>query len=147
MDAGRNTSAYAARNSDYVLGVTEEAVRLAQAATPAGGVAPPVRPYAWSFYHDGVAPLLPADLASELADPVTVGADGVVLWGDPPAFGHAPLFAAYLNATLGPYVRGLVTSECECGAKYCSGHGACTGTNSTPPCRCFPGFSGPNCAT
>jgi hypothetical protein len=121
---GTNTSFWQYMTADYVSGTTEEAVRLANATsklpiatTPhdasTATVTTSVRPFAWSFYHDGIAPLLPADLNSSLANPQAVGADGVVLWGAPASFNHVQLFAEYLNTTLGPLALQILAPGCS----------------------------------
>lgn len=146
MPAGTNSSFWAFMNADYVSGTTEEATRLVQTYHK-GSPLPPVRPFAWAFYHDAVATLLPEDLVSELQNPLAAGADGVILWGAPDAFNHAATFLTYLSTTLGPLALNITTTQCECAQSECSGHGACVGNASAPKCRCYPGYSGTTCST
>jgi hyaluronoglucosaminidase len=140
LPEGTNSSLFNRTNADYIAGVTEEAVRLAAKYSPAGT---PVRPYAWAFYHDGATLLHPQDMVASLAAPLQAGADGVVLWGYPSAWDRTAEMYEYLNSTLGPDAKELVTAQCACAAAQCSGHGACAGPEGK--CRCFAGFSGASC--
>ena len=140
LPSNTNSSAHFAHHADYVAATVAEASRLRDAHAPAA----PVLPFAWNFYHDGHALLLPPDMATELAVPAQNGADGVILWGAPGYYNESAPMLAYLNATLGPLARQTVTSVCACAAQRCSGHGSCAQQGG---CRCLPGFSGPSCST
>ena len=142
IPAGHNTSDWFSRNADYIAGMAEEAARLASTNAPPGSQVP-VRPFAWNYYHDGESLLLPADMAASINAPLPAGADGVVLWGSPTPDQNSEM-TTYVNSTLGPLALEAVTTDCACAAVNCSGHGACT---SPTACRCFPGYSGPRCAT
>ena len=134
-----NNSAALPHHEEYVAATVAEAARLRDAHAPAARVLP----FAWNFYHDGRALLLPADMAAELVVPPQRGADGVVLWGAPVYYNTTDEMVQYLNSTLGPLARQTVAGACACAAQRCSGHGACTPQGG---CRCLPGFSGPACA-
>eukprot|EP00038_Savillea_parva_P009491 m.183874 g.183874 ORF g.183874 m.183874 type:complete len:412 (-) comp15961_c0_seq1:238-1473(-) len=128
--------AYTARNIDYVRGTTLEAMRLATKGQP-------VRPFAWSQYHDQSSMLEPTDLHIDLATPGDAGADSVVLWGAPESFKIQSKFDAYLNSTLGPMALEIKQQACACSQAMCSGHGECV--NASSACQCFEGYTGPNC--
>lgn len=60
--------------------------------------------------------------------PGNMGAAGVVLWGSSGDFhtpGECKLLQAYINTTLGPYVKNLTQFLTDCSIKICSGHGRC----------------------
>jgi len=134
-----NSSALLPHHREYVSSVTAEAARLRDAHTPAA----PVLPFAWSFYHDGLTILTPADMAVELAEPPLSGADGVVLWGAAAYYNTTAQLEVFMNATLGPLAKQTVSSTCACAAQRCSGKGSCTPQGG---CRCLPGFAGPSCS-
>jgi hyaluronoglucosaminidase len=103
-----NQSSYSDTNADYLAGVTEEAVRL---ATNYGSPDIVVRPFIWSYYHDVDILLSPTDMHNALALPLSVGADGVVVWGSPSSSQDAEMMA-YLDNTLGPFTQSVVTCAC-----------------------------------
>ena len=104
----------------------------------------PVYAFAWSMYHNGTTLLDPADLQSELEMPYYHGADGVVIWGDPTAFKDPTQFQTFVEKRLGPACLTITKGHCACAESRCHAHGRCV--NATA-CECFPGFSGPTCAT
>lgn len=129
---------YTARNLDYVQGTIQEAQRLAKKGQP-------TLPFAWAMYHDQSSLLLPDDLNAELAGPALLGLEGVVLWGDPPAFKDAAAYDKYLDATLGPMALKVHNDACACATAHCSGHGRCV--NNTSPCVCDAGYTGATCSS
>ena len=139
LPSNTNTSAALPHHQEYVAATVAEAVRLRDAHAPRARVLP----FAWNFYHDGRALLLPGDMAAELAGPPQSGADGVILWGAPIFYNETLPNLQYLNATLGPLAKQTVAGACECAEQRCSGHGACAAQGG---CRCLPGFSGPSCS-
>jgi len=69
-------------NRKFVASTTAEAVRLARLHDSG-----PVRPFAWSFYHNGSQTLAAEDVLSVLEgayQPPEV--DGILWWGDPAVF-------------------------------------------------------------
>lgn len=153
-EANVSDPSHFSRNQDYVLGVTQESVRLRDKFAPNVSAAK-VRPFAWNDYMsstgDTYGDLKPWDLQMTLEAPRLAGADDLVWWGAPWFSGkiynnsHAESLAdfyAFLNTTFGPAVRSAVMDNCACSAANCSGHGACIGNGT---CRCLPGFTGPSC--
>ena len=59
-----------------------QAVNVSRQLEADGLPRPQVLPFAWQRYPSGGPLLDPIDLASELLEPYTHGADGLILWGD-----------------------------------------------------------------
>ena len=138
--------------AQFVTGGVREAVRCGNLV---GGRR--VLSYQWSYYHqsldgrlaDGVL-AVPDDLQPlqfELS--YAAGADGVIMWDCPDAFGHRTNATRRLTLeVVGPVAQRLLRASANCTAARCSGHGRCTslGGAGAPACRCFAGWSGPACS-
>ena len=138
--------------AQFVTGGVREAVRCGNLV---GGRR--VLSYQWSYYHqsldgrlaDGVL-AVPEDLQPmqfELS--YAAGADGVIMWDCPDAFGHRTNATRRLTLeVVGPAAQRLLLASANCTATRCSGHGRCSslGGAGAPACRCFAGWSGPACS-
>ncbi|XP_013857203.1 hyaluronidase-3 [Austrofundulus limnaeus] len=140
--------------------------------------ATPVFPYARLAFTRSLNFLNQTDLEHTLGESASLGAAGVVLWGEmkfAKSRQQCVLLKNYVHGTLGPFVRSLSSDTRRCSIQRCHGNGRCarrrpgfglrlssaSGRASDPPeadgsgsgryfhrhfvCRCFPGWTGPEC--
>jgi hypothetical protein len=141
----------------YVTNGVREAVRCGQRV---GGRR--VYSYQWSYFHqsldgklaDGVAPVptplqsLPFDASFE------AGADGVIMWDCPGAFGHRTVqdTQALTMSVVGPAAQAVLQAAHNCSVSHCSGNGRCASLKQAArvagavECWCFSGWQGTDCS-
>jgi hyaluronoglucosaminidase len=139
-DYAWSSSKFSYINAQYIASVTQEAVRVARNGPP--GIV--VRPFLWSFYHNGTTTLSPQDTVSSVTQtffPPTV--DGAVLWGDSEGMKTESLMVPYFSDLMGPSMLNFTSQQCQCSAIRCSGHGTC----GSKGCVCVDGYTGANCTT
>ena len=139
IPALQNYSWFNLSNADYISGVSEEAVRLANLYSPDAVVLP----FGWNYYHDVNYTLSAADLGATFRNPADVGADGVIMWGNPSPSQISMMFQ-YLDDVMGPAAKAVVTEECLCSKQRCSGHGLCVASKA---CKCAKGYAGTDCSS
>uniref|UniRef100_A0A3Q0SGX8 Hyaluronidase n=1 Tax=Amphilophus citrinellus TaxID=61819 RepID=A0A3Q0SGX8_AMPCI len=123
----------------------------------------PVLPYARLAFTHTLNFLNKTDLEHTLGESASLGAAGVVLWGElkfAKSKKQCTLLRDYVHNVLGPFVRSLRSHTERCSLQLCHGNGRCTrrhlgsGHRITDPskpfrkhfmCHCYPGWSGEEC--
>ncbi|KAJ7999715.1 hypothetical protein DPEC_G00197280 [Dallia pectoralis] len=109
----------------FVRNRVKEGMRLAAVG---GGLARPVFVYTRPTYANELTPLTETDLVSTIGESVSLGAAGVIVWGDHSyASSNASCSSLneYLRGPLGRYLLNISTSAELCSQKLCNYHGRC----------------------
>ncbi|CAB1449246.1 unnamed protein product [Pleuronectes platessa] len=137
--------------------------------------ATPVLPYARLAFIHTLSFLNETDLVHTLGESASLGAAGVVLWGETKfakSKDQCISLRDYISGVLGPFVRSLRSDTHRCSLQLCHGNGRCTRRRphsghmvswgqavlSDPHdpsrvkdfhrhflCQCYPGWTGPEC--
>ncbi|XP_041080411.1 hyaluronidase-1-like [Polyodon spathula] len=111
----------------YVRYRVLEAMRVATSFASASGSLP-VLPYARVAFAQSLKYLSQMDLEHTIGESASLGAAGVVLWGDL-SFTHTQHtceeLQEYVSGVLGRYVVNVTTAARQCSARLCSGNGRC----------------------
>ncbi|KAG7226968.1 hypothetical protein INR49_022286 [Caranx melampygus] len=135
----------------------------------------PVFPYSRLAFTHSLTFLNQTDLVHTLGESASLGAAGVVLWGDlkfAKSKRQCILLRDYILTVLGPFIRSLRSDTLHCSRQLCHGNGRCTRRiptsghmiSSVPAetsdphectnikllhthfmCQCYPGWSGEGC--
>ncbi|KAK1161368.1 hypothetical protein AOXY_G18868 [Acipenser oxyrinchus oxyrinchus] len=111
----------------YVRYRVLEAMRVATSFASASGSLP-VLPYARVAFTHSLKYLSQLDLEHTIGESASLGAAGVVLWGDL-SFARTQHtceeLQEYVSGVLGRYVVNVTTAARQCSARLCSGNGRC----------------------
>ncbi|XP_017266702.1 hyaluronidase-3 [Kryptolebias marmoratus] len=91
--------------------------------------ATPVLPYARLAFTHSLSFLNQTDLEHTLGESASLGAAGVVLWGDmkfAKSKQQCILLRKYVHSVLGPFIQSLRSDTQSCSLQLCHGNGRCT---------------------
>ncbi|XP_064642249.1 hyaluronidase-like [Lineus longissimus] len=113
--------------ASYIYGTLEESFRIAYNDTTSH--APGVFLYSTYGYTDQRSKFYTeADLIKTFKQAADFGSSGVVVWGSHNDFTNKSqciALQAYLNTTLGPFIKNITNYTRTCSQKVCSNHGRC----------------------
>ena len=127
-------------NAAQVNTTVLESVRIQQRTTHR----PEIWPFAYFYYNSGRqnVTLTRQDAVASVLNPYILGADGLVIWGNP-SFKNRTVphtvtqFKAYFKDVLGPTVAMVKHGASQCADARCHAHGRCVVGGG---CECEPGF-------
>lgn len=109
----------------YVHYRMKEGLRLAEMGL---NYSLPVIPYARIVYENTMEFLTEIDLVHTIGESASMGAAGIVLWGNKD-YAHSQesclALKAYINGLLGSYIVNVTTAAVLCSQHLCSNHGRC----------------------
>ncbi|XP_045161099.2 hyaluronidase-1-like isoform X2 [Mercenaria mercenaria] len=112
----------------HVYGQLKEALRVKKKY---GGKYLPIAPYS-KFRHDTGKFYSQADLNNTILQAAEAGLNAIVLWGSLASFRSArdcEQTRAYLDSTLGPFIKNVTITARNCSDELCNSHGRCFKTD------------------
>ncbi|KAL7843764.1 hypothetical protein AOLI_G00252760 [Acnodon oligacanthus] len=109
----------------FVRNRVREGMRLASVGN---GTTRPVFVYTRPTYSNGVEPLTEVDLISTIGESVSLGAAGVIFWGDSNYASSNVIcssLSSYLRESLGRYLLNVSSAAEQCSRFLCDYHGRC----------------------